>query len=262
MSDLPATQSSVTPDPWAQLRQHTAARIAMGRAGSSQPTRESLRFSLDHALARDAVHSELDVDRLEKELRVTGLDVIRAATRVSDRATYLKRPDLGRQLSPDSLEQLKRCASPCDLSIVISDGLSAQAAQSNAPALLKELLPRLSVANVKLAPLVIAPFARVAAQDTIGHALQATCGVILIGERPGLGAPDSLGAYLVHAPRLGNTDANRNCVSNIRPAGLSIPHAAETLHHLITQSLALKVSGVGLKDERNVSKMARQIPQP
>ena len=242
----------MTPDPWTRLREHTAARIALGRAGASVPTDEVLHFALDHALARDAVHAELDVDQLEKALAEVAGDVpiVRVATRATDRTTYLQRPDLGRQLddaSRDALAQIKR---PADVCIVVADGLSATATQRHAVALFGLLVPKLRESRLSIAPLAIARFAWVALQDDVGHALGAKCSVILIGERPGLGTPDSLGAYFVFNPKPGNTDADRNCVSNIRPAGLPREAAAQTLHFLITQSLRLQLSGVRLKDDR------------
>jgi ethanolamine ammonia-lyase small subunit len=246
------TSPIVAPDPWTRLRRHTAARIALGRAGSSLPTEEILRFALDHALARDAVHAELDVDRLERDLAaaVGELPIVRAASRATDRSTYLQRPDLGRQLDDVSRGQLAQMKQPADVSIVVADGLSATATQRHAPALCGLLVPRLREGGLLVGPIVIARFARVALQDDVGQTLGARCGVILIGERPGLGTPDSLGAYLVFDPRVGNTDADRNCVSNIRPAGLPLEAAAQTLHFLITQSLRLQLSGVKLKDDR------------
>jgi ethanolamine ammonia-lyase small subunit len=236
-------------DCWTNLRDFTAARIALGRAGGSLPTDEVLRFSLDHALARDAVHTDLDFDRLVQAIRRNAVCV---TTKVSDRTEYVKRPDLGRLLSDESREALAKMNSGdgFDLSIVIADGLSATAVQLHAAALLELLIPKLENARLSLAPIVLARFGRVALQDEIGALLNARCSVMLIGERPGLGAPDSMGAYLVFKPRIGNTDANRNCVSNIRPSGLPLESAASTLEYLITQSLARQISGVQLKDER------------
>ena len=239
-------------DCWAHLRGLTAARIALGRAGGSLPTAELLRFSLDHALARDAVHAALDFEPLSNAI---SKDVVRVMTRVSDRTEYVKRPDLGRRLRDDSRETLSkmRCNEGFDLSVVITDGLSATAVQQHAAKLLDLLISRLQQVKLKIAPIVFAQFGRVALQDEIGSLLNARCSVILIGERPGLGAPDSLGAYLVFNPGLGNTDANRNCVSNIRPSGLPLESAASTLEYLITQSLARQISGIQLKDDRILS---------
>jgi len=242
----------VIADSWAPLRSRTSARIALGRAGTSLPTKEVLGFALDHALARDAVHAELDVDRLEADLTgvVKDVPIIRVKSRVADRTMYLQRPDLGRQLDDASRARLMHAKQPGDVSIVLADGLSATATQRHAAALCGMLAAGLRESRLSLAPLVIARFARVALQDEIGQALGARCSVILIGERPGLGTPDSLGAYLVFNPKPGNTDADRNCVSNIRPAGLPLEAAAATLLHLLTQSLRLSLSGLGLKDDR------------
>jgi ethanolamine ammonia-lyase small subunit len=241
-------------DPWTRLRQYTAARIALGRSGASLPSEELLRFALDHALARDAVHSELDLDRLENELAgfAGDLPIVRVATRVSDRITYLQRPDLGRELDDASRDRLSKLARPdgVDFALVIADGLSATATQRHAAELCRLLLSSLGDANLTVAPIALARFARVALQDDIGASLRARCSVIVLGERPGLGAPDSLGAYLVFNPRRGNTDGDRNCVSNIRPAGLPLAAAAGTLHYLITESLRRRLSGVNLKDDR------------
>jgi ethanolamine ammonia-lyase small subunit len=250
MSEAPS--NIATADPWATLRRHTAARIALGRAGASLPTAEVLRFALDHALARDAVHAELDIEQLEKDMADAApeLSILRVASRVTDRTTYLQRPDLGRQLDDASRQRLSQVKVAGDVSLVLADGLSATATQRHAAALCGLLVPRLRESRLAIGPLVIARFARVALQDEIGQALGARCSVILIGERPGLGTPDSLGAYVVFNPKPGNTDAQRNCVSNIRPAGLPLQAAADTLHFLIAQSLRLQLSGVNLKDDR------------
>ena len=170
-----------------------------------------------------------------------------------NRTTYLQRPDLGRKLATHCEDELSRLNSPgCDLSIIISDGLSATAVHSQTIPLLDSLLPRLNSHRWRLSPIIVARFGRVALQDPIGNLVKAKIALILIGERPGLGSPDSLGAYMVFNPKPGNTDANRNCVSNIRPDGLNFEAAAETLYYLLTRSRQLQISGVGLKDERQV----------
>jgi ethanolamine ammonia-lyase small subunit len=238
-------------DPWHALRRHTPARIALGRTGSSLPTRELLDFSLAHAAARDAVQSALDVERLEADLRPLGLDVVQVGTRAGDRQGYLHRPDLGRRLSEGSRRKLEAmAAAPTDVSITVADGLSALATQRHAPALLAVLLRMFGKIGISLSPLTLITQSRVAVQDEIGALLRARCSLILLGERPGLGSPDSLGAYLVFDPRPGRTDAERNCVSNIRPEGLPPPVAAQTLAYLITESLRRQISGVALKDAR------------
>jgi ethanolamine ammonia-lyase small subunit len=243
-------------DPWEHLRPHTPARIALGRAGPSLPTRALLAFASDHAAARDAVHEELDVEQVQRELSPLGVPILTVRSAAADRAQYLRRPDLGRQLSDDSRELLARQPrSGFDLAITLADGLSATAAARHGAGLLRELLPHLS--GLKLAPLTLATQARVALQDEIGSLLGARLALILLGERPGLSAPDSLGAYFVFGPKAGNTDADRNCISNIRPAGFPLKPAAETIAYLLHHSLTKQLSGVHLKDDR-----PRQLPQP
>jgi ethanolamine ammonia-lyase small subunit len=239
-------------DPWHALRQLTPARIALGRAGGSIPTRELLDFQLAHALARDAVHQPFDPGQLEKDLSSLNHSIVHLTTAAPDRHTYLLRPDLGRSLAEDSRQGLSssRKADGWDVSIILSDGLSALAAHRQIPPLLTHLLPLLNSSRFKVAPISIVPLARVALQDEVGELLNARLGLILLGERPGLGSPDSLGGYVVFNPRAGNSDANRNCVSNIRPQGLPPAAAAQVLHYLISQSLRRQISGVNLKDDR------------
>lgn len=240
----------MTPDAWRGLRAHTAARVALGRAGGSLPTAEVLDFAMAHAAARDAVDAKLDVEALAGSLDDLGLAIVRLHSAATDRTTYLRRPDLGRRLNDASRKSLATIAAEYDVSLVIADGLSALAAARQGPPLLIELVPSLRRAGVRLAPITIVEQGRVAIQDEIGQALGAAASVILIGERPGLGSPDSLGAYLVFGPTPGNTDARRNCVSNIRPEGLAIPAAAELIRYLLLESLRRKLSGIELKDER------------
>jgi ethanolamine ammonia-lyase small subunit len=250
--DLQDRASVIPADPWISLRKFTSARIALGRAGGSLPTSELLKFSLDHAAARDAVNSELDWDRLQTEIEPLGIPVLKLQSRTLDRRQYLQRPDLGRLLSLES-EALLKSHQPAvaqDISIVVADGLSALATQLHAASVLKELVPSLKSRGLKIAPIALVRLARVAVTDAIGSILNAAVGLILIGERPGLGSADSLGAYLTFRPRPGNTDANRNCVSNIRPDGLPPGQAAQTLLYLIDQILAKQISGVEIKDER------------
>jgi ethanolamine ammonia-lyase small subunit len=248
-------------DPWDSLRQHTAARIALGRAGGSLPTAELLKFSYDHAEARDAVHAELDIDRLQSELAVLGLPVVRVASRAKDRLTYLQRPDFGRELNEESRLALKRLSKQgdgYDVVLIVADGLSASAAQSHAASVVGSLIELLRQDNCQVGPLILARLARVDLQDEIGHLLGAQASLILLGERPGLGTADSLGGYLVFNPRPGNSNAQRNCVSNIRPKGLPPAAAAGTLHYLLIESLRRRLSGVELKDDRggNVMRIA------
>jgi ethanolamine ammonia-lyase small subunit len=242
-------------DPFAALRRLTPARVAIGRAGGSLPTAEVLGFAAAHALARDAVAAELDVTTLTADLASLGLPIVPLTTAAVDRRSYLLRPDLGRSLDEAgraALAALPNAARGRDLALLVADGLSAAAAQRHAAPLLAELLPRLTSAGITCSPVCVVRNARVAVQDEVGHALSANAALILLGERPGLGSHDSLGAYLVFAPSPdgARTDADRNCVSNIRPAGLQFGPAAATLHYLITESLRRKLSGVALKDER------------
>ena len=224
--------------------------MALGRTGASLPTSALLGFTLDHARARDAVHAAFDAPALIAGLGEFGLGAIAVASRASDRRQYLGRPDLGRRLDPDSAQRLAGLdAAPGRLAIVIGDGLSPTAVHAHSLLLMRELLPRLAAGHIETGPVVVATGARVALGDEIGEILQARMVAVLIGERPGLSAPDSLGAYLTFAPKIGRTDADRNCVSNIHRAGLSYAEAAFKIAWLVGQGLARNVSGVALKDE-------------
>jgi len=238
------------PDPWTELRAHTDARIALGRSGASLPTAEVLRFGVAHAQARDAVHLPFDVATMRDELAAHGFETLEVESAAVDRATYLHRPDLGRMLSARSRELLRASANAsCDVLCVIGDGLSSRAVHRHAVPLLLELRPRLESAGLQMGPVVAARQARVALGDEIGELLRAAMVFMLIGERPGLSSPDSLGAYLTWAPRIGCIDAARNCVSNIRPEGLNYGHAARKMAWLATAARQLGASGVRLKDE-------------
>jgi ethanolamine ammonia-lyase small subunit len=239
------------PDPWSQLRKHTPARIALGRAGSSLPTAELLAFAADHAEARDAVFARLNVPSLTDELAPLKLPVLALQTRAADREMYLKRPDLGRRLDEESAAEVSSITTTeVDVSLIVGDGLSALAAQRHAAAVLNHLVPLLRGRGFSLGPICIVTQARVAIQDEIGSLLRARVAVILIGERPGLSCSDSLGGYLVHGPSIGKTDAQRNCISNIRSEQLNPSAAAAALSWLIEEALVRRISGVGLKDER------------
>ncbi len=247
-----------SPDPWAGLRAHTAARIALGRAGTSLPTRELLAFQADHARAMDAVYGELDRGATAAELMAAGLESIALDTMADSRQAYLHRPDFGRKLNSNSRQSLREFISnrPApDVVIAIVDGLSAIAAQRHAVAVALKLIPRLCEAGLSIGAVPLVRYGRVALQDELGEIMGARAVVSLIGERPGLGSPDSLGAYLVHAPRIGNTDAQRNCVSNIRPEGLPYAAAADALFWLTTEALRRAVSGVQLKDDRQMNRV-------
>ncbi|WP_201986711.1 ethanolamine ammonia-lyase subunit EutC [Hymenobacter rubidus] len=241
-------------DPWSGLRAYTAARIALGSTGTSVPLREALAFRLAHAHARDAVYSTLDGARLLAELEPLHLPVCQVHSRATSREQYLQRPDYGRQLSEEFRNRLTEQATDCDLAIVLADGLSATATNEHAVPLLRLLLPQLREAGFRLGPVVLAEQARVALGDEIGQRLRARLVLVLIGERPGLSSPRSLGAYFTYAPRPGLTDEARNCVSNIRPEGLVYPAAADKLFFLLREALRLQLSGVGLKDETDLLK--------
>lgn len=251
----------VREDPWSELRRHTPARIALGRAGGSLPTAELLRFSAAHARARDSVHVALDTESLSAALTAVGWPPIWVASQAPSRQDYLRRPDQGRRLRPEDLQRLRDLATgPVDLVVVLGDGLSALAVQLHAVEVLTSLHRALAVATdgdapLQCAPLVVATQARVALADDVGAALQARLALILVGERPGLSAADSLGAYLTHEPRIGRTDAERNCVSNIRPEGLAPQAAGQRLAWLVRHALRRGLTGVGLKDNSAVAEI-------
>jgi ethanolamine ammonia-lyase small subunit len=262
MSDL-VPISPPSPDPWAELRRHTPARIGLGRSGTALPTDEVLRFAAAHAAARDAVHVPLDVDALQAGLAADAWPAVHAVTsRAADRAEYLRRPDLGRRLIAADAQRLQAVAgdAPADLCVVLADGLSAPALQRHAVPLLQALRAALGEdgAAFTWAPLVIATQARVALADEVGALLQARVALILIGERPGLSSPDSLGAYLTHAPAIGSNDAERNCVSNIRPEGLAYANAAARIAWLLREALRRGLSGVALKDGSQTGLVRRE----
>ncbi len=254
-------------DPWQNLRSYTDARIAQGRAGGSLPTSELLKFELDHARARDAVQQRFDADSLALQIKTsTRLPVLVIPTQATTRAQYLQRPDYGRLISPQSAVQLSAHAKPpADIAFIVSDGLSPLAVDRHAPDLLNLLIPAFQKQSQTLAPIIIVPFGRVAVQDPIGHALGVKLAIILIGERPGLLSPDSLGAYLIFNPApTGKSDADRNCVSNIRPEGLPLTQASQTIFYLAQSALTRKLTGVALKDDRNIAipSLSDQTPDP
>jgi len=228
----------------AKLRSLTPARIGLGRAGAGLPTRALLDFGLAHARARDAVHTALDAQKLGFELSELKLFPQMVNSAAPDRTTYLRRPDLGRKLADK--ENLQKVENP--IALVIADGLSALAVQRHAAPLIRALIA-LAPQRWAGAPAAIALQGRVALGDAIGERYGAQLVVVLIGERPGLSSPDSLGAYLTFAPHVGRTDAERNCVSNIRPAGLGYEAAAQRIDWLAAAALARGLTGVGLKDE-------------
>jgi ethanolamine ammonia-lyase small subunit len=245
-----ANRSAIETDPWDALRRFTNARIALGRAGSSLPTAPLLAFQLAHAQARDAVHQPLDTALLAYAVRPAGFARLEVASAAPDREHYLRRPDLGRALDDASVARLAASAGEGseapDVVFVAADGLSAFAAQRHAAPLLSTMRAMLDGWNI--GPVVIATQARVALGDCIGELLRARIVVVMIGERPGLSSPDSLGLYVTYAPRAGRNDAQRNCISNVRPEGLGYDAAAFKLHWLLNEARRLKLTGVGLKD--------------
>lgn len=290
----------VTANPWQSLRRFTAARIALGRSGVSQPTAPQLAFQLAHAQARDAVHLALDSAALAEALQAAcGQPCLLLRSAATSRDIYLQRPDLGRRLDDASRQVLQRraasrqpsqapaqspptasqpvtaqaapagpTAAPAspppggyDLTIVIADGLSALAIEQNAMPFLEILMARLSDDGWSLAPPAIVEQGRVAVGDEVGELLGARAVVVLIGERPGLSSPDSMGLYLTWAPKAGLTDASRNCISNVRPAGLTYDDAAFKLHYLLSEARKRQLSGVALKDETATDNNALDAPR-
>jgi ethanolamine ammonia-lyase small subunit len=244
MSDL------VVKNPWGQLRRFTAARIALGRTGVSMPTAPQLAFQLDHALARDAVHMALDDEALARALTESlGLTCVRLRSAAGERATYLRRPDLGRMLDDQSRMELGQCVAGHDIGFVIADGLSALAIERHALPFLRAWLDLLAPGSMSLAPLAIVRQGRVAVGDEVAQLLGVQLVVMMIGERPGLSSPDSMGLYMTWQPRVGLTDERRNCISNVRPEGLTYPEAAARLHYLVAEARRRGISGVTLKDD-------------
>lgn len=252
-------------DPWTSLRRFTDARIALGRAGVSLPTQAQLEFQLAHARARDAVHAQTDWGGIEAALQDMPYDCLRVESQARDRSMYLQRPDLGRRLSEASCKHLTDYMASCpagvieqaadgadvrfDVVFVVADGLSAYAIERQAVPLLQAVVPVLAEEGWKMAPIVLAGQGRVAIGDEVGTLLHAAIVVMLIGERPGLSSPDSLGVYFTHSARPGTQDALRNCISNVRPAGLPVPAAAQKLCYLLRESRRRRLSGVALKDD-------------
>ncbi len=262
-----AADSSVVSNPWSVLRRFTPARIGLGRAGISLPTAVQLDFQLAHAQARDAVQRPLDVQALCTDIEALGLATVPLHSAATTRAIYLQRPDLGRQLGTASRQQLdalraQRHAQGVrshDLAFAVVDGLSALAVQRHTAPLLTEVLALLNgcvsdeMTRWTIAPVAVVEQGRVAVGDDIGALLDSQIVVVLIGERPGLSSPDSLGLYLTWAPQPGRNDAERNCISNVRPEGLGYRDAAARLVYLLEQARSRQLTGVGLKDESDAS---------
>lgn len=233
---------------WSRLRNLTAARIGLARSGPALATAPLLDFRLAHARARDAVHDELDARGLAEQAQTLGLPILSVDSAAGDRRTYLMRPDLGRRLGRDAAVTLAAEAGEFDLAIVLADGLSARAVQTHAVPVLAAALPSLSADGWRIAPLAIVRQGRVAIGDEVAGVLGACAVAVLIGERPGLSAPDSMGVYLTWQPRQDSSDADRNCISNIRPEGIGYSDAAFKLVFLLRECRARGRSGVSLKD--------------
>lgn len=258
------TSDSVVTSPWQQLRNFTSARIALGRTGNSIPTKALLSFQLDHAQAMDAVHCALDTTALGQTL--TQLPQVQSLTpsvpqvvesKISDRLMYLQRPDLGRQLNPESWQRLVKQAASLnftpDLAIVVADGLSSTAIQHHAAPFIERLLTRMSESGTwLLAPITIVKQGRVAVGDDVAECFGAKMVLVLIGERPGLSSPDSMGLYLTWGAKRGSKDSERNCISNIRPEGLSYDDACNRTIYLLEEARRLHLSGVNLKDRSDI----------
>ena len=240
---------------WTLLKRWTQARVGLGRAGHALPTKALLDFQIAHARARDAVHIDWDIDAFEKSLKRNGAaETLVLQSNIENRTQYLLRPDRDRQLHPQSRDQLKRLAEgkDYDITLIVTNGLSSLALNNHGLNFLSDLLSCLEELGLAMSPLCLLKNARVAIADEIGEIFKSQISLIVVGERPGLSVPDSLGLYLTFDPRWGRTDADRNCLSNIRqPDGLSYREAANKTLYLVREALQKKLSGVDLKDEMN-----------
>lgn len=247
-------EKTIIASSWESLKIHTKARIAIGRCGSSIPTKESLAFNLAHARAIDAVHVPLQKESVKNTLEeICDSQVLLIQSGATDRAVYLQRPDLGRTLSEDSIRLIKEAQkeSAYDIALVVADGLSSVAIESNIYSLFSMLLPELKRRNYSLAPICVVEQGRVAVADSVAGLFNARMSIVFIGERPGLTSPDSMGIYITYAPVSGTTDERRNCISNVRRDGLSYTAANSKLLYLVDESFRRKLSGVNLKDEQD-----------
>lgn len=238
-------------DEWQSLNKLTSARIALGRAGMSITTNTHLTFQLAHSQARDAVNLDLDFNALQNEFINHTFQSLLLNSKISNRAEYLQRPDKGRLLAQDSiadLEDYKKVNSKTDIAIVVVDGLSSFAIEHHALPFLQILIPELEKHNYTIAPICMVKQGRVAVGDHVGEILSAKMVVMLIGERPGLSSPDSMGIYFTYQPKIGATDADRNCISNIHSNGLTYDEAVQKVMFLIEESQRLQLSGVHLKE--------------
>lgn len=257
------TTESGSPARWTDLRRFTSARVALGRVGNGLPTEAHLAFQAAHAAARDAVHAVLDFAALAASLQDSGINSVTVRSQAADRQAYLLRPDLGRRLL--EADRARLLPQPGAIAFVVCDGLSATAVARHAATVLTCAVASLRRQGITVAPVVLAAQGRVALGDDIGAALEAEAVAVLIGERPGLSAADSLGIYLTWKPRHGRTDAERNCISNVRPEGLAPDAAADKLLWLIGEMRRLRMTGVGLKDEQGAAltgPASPSIPEP
>ena len=250
-------------NPLLELRRLTPARIALGRTGTSMPTSAQLDFQYAHAQARDAVHLPFDHRGLSSQLAERGRESLLLHSAATDRNSYLQRPDLGRKLSDESAQTLRNYAlshpGGIDLAVVVADGLSALAVHRHTLPFLARMEEQTAAEGWSLSPVILVEQGRVAVADEIGELLGAKMVVILIGERPGLSSPDSLGLYFTYNPKVGLTDAYRNCISNVRLEGLSYGMAAHRLLYLMREACRRQLSGVSLKDEAQVQTLESDI---
>ncbi|MCE6989863.1 ethanolamine ammonia-lyase subunit EutC [Dyadobacter sp. CY323] len=242
-------KTNIEPDEWQSLKAYTDARIALGKTGVSIPVAASMAFKLAHAHAKDAVYSSLDQSKLIDLLKEIHQPVAALHSQAANRDIYLQRPDLGRRLADDSVRKLHQLlAQPCDLCIILADGLSASAINENAWPVVNLLVQTAKSMNFSLSAISLVEHARVAIADEIGSLLKAKLSIIFIGERPGLSSFDSMGAYITYAPSPGLTDERRNCISNIRQNGLSAALAVDKIMYLVREAFRLQTTGVSLKD--------------
>ncbi|WP_395610384.1 ethanolamine ammonia-lyase subunit EutC [Pseudomonas sp. B22129] len=260
----PPVHVELPDNPWLELRRLTPARIALGRTGTSIPTNAQLDFQFAHAQARDAVHLPFDHAGLSSQMAERGRESLLLHSAAVDRHMYLQRPDLGRRLSGESAQSLRdyAAANPggVDLAVVVADGLSALAVHKHTLPFLTRMEEQTHAEGWSLSPVILVEQGRVAVADEVGQLLNAKMVVILIGERPGLSSPDSLGLYFTYNPRVGLTDAYRNCISNVRLEGLSYGMAAHRLLYLMKEACRRQLSGVNLKDEAQVQTIESDDP--
>jgi ethanolamine ammonia-lyase small subunit len=260
----PDTLADSADNPWLALRHLTSARIALGRTGTSLPTRAQLDFQYAHAQARDAVHLPFDASTLSDELQAKGRETVLLHSAATDRDSYLQRPDKGRRLDEASVQTLRDQAAAqtggVDIAVVVADGLSSLAVHRHAVPFLARMEETASAEGWTLSPVILVEQGRVAIADEIGELLGAKMSVILIGERPGLSSPDSLGVYFTYGPKVGLNDAHRNCISNVRLEGLSYPLAAHRLLYLMREACKRQLSGVSLKDDAQLQTLECDEP--